>query len=159
MIINRESLLQERLATVIRHLRDEGYRLTPQRMAIMQAVLESTEHPSAEEIYQQVSASFPMISLATVYKTLNVLRSIGEVRELSVEGRVHYDGNPQPHVHLVCERCHTVRDWSDDIAFPVPEEAIVVSGFCPHHYHMEVYGLCPRCQTEDEDCANNGRNP
>ncbi|MFN3762523.1 MAG: Fur family transcriptional regulator [Anaerolineae bacterium] len=151
--------MKERLTTVIRHLRDRGYRLTPQRMAIVQAVLESTEHPSAEEIYQRVSATFPMLSLATVYKTLDVLRDIGEVVEIPVEGRTRYDGNPQPHIHLVCERCHTVIDWSDGVAFPVPEEAIAASGFRPHRYHMEIYGLCPRCQAEGEDGAENGRNP
>ncbi|MBC7225928.1 MAG: transcriptional repressor [Thermoflexales bacterium] len=147
------------MTTVTQRLRSQGYRFTPQRMAIVQAVLGSTDHPSAEEIYQQVSAVFPMISLATVYKTLDVLRDLGEVVELPVEGRTRYDGNPRPHVHLICEKCHAVTDWNEGTAFPVPEEAIAASGFRPHHYHMEVYGLCSRCQREDEDRADNGRGP
>jgi Fur family peroxide stress response transcriptional regulator len=104
-------MLNERVAAVARRLRERGYRFTPQRMAIVQAILESRNHPSAEEIYRQVSAVFPMISLATVYKTLEVLKDIGEIAELSVGGRTRYDGNPQPHIHLVCERCHSVTDW------------------------------------------------
>lgn len=132
---------------MIRRLRERGYRLTPQRMAIMQAILERPDHPSAEEIHQHVSAVFPMIGLATVYKTLEVLREIGEVMELPVEGRTRYDGNPRPHIHLVCERCHSVTDWSDD-AISIPEEAIAASGFRPHSYRLEVHGLCPRCQEE-----------
>lgn len=159
MIISRESLLQKRLAAVTQRLRDQGYRLTPQRMAIVQAVLESAEHPSAEEIYQRVSAAFPMLSRATVYKTLDVLRDLGEVVEIPVEGRTRYDGNPQPHIHLVCERCHAVIDWSDGVTFPVPGETIAASGFRPHHYHMEVYGLCSRCQAEGKDHADDSRNP
>lgn len=159
MIPNRELFPQERLTAVIHRLREQGYRLTPQRMAIVQAVLESPDHPSAEEIYQQVSAAFPMISLATVYKTLEVLKDLGEVVELPVEGRTHYDGNPRPHVHLICERCHSVMDWSEEVAFPIPEEAIAASGFRPHHYHLEVHGLCPRCAGEASAPAPTGRAP
>ncbi len=128
-------------------------------MAIVQAVLESTGHPSAEEIYRQVSAVFPMISLATVYKTLEVLRDIGEVVEIPVEGRSRYDGNPRPHVHLICEKCHTVLDWNEGVTFPVPKEEIVASGFRPHRYSLEVHGLCPRCQAEGEGRARTGREP
>ncbi|MGB9873173.1 MAG: Fur family transcriptional regulator [Anaerolineae bacterium] len=153
MITNKE-LLQERITTVIHRLRNRGYRFTPQRMAIVRAVLESQDHPSAEEIYQQVSAVFPMISLATVYKTLEVLRDIGEVEELSVEGRTRYDGNPRPHVHLVCKKCHSVTDWDEAIAFPLPEETIAASGFQPHQYRLEVYGLCPRCRVEAGSAEN-----
>lgn len=159
MIPNKELLFQEQLAAVSHRLREQGHRFTPQRMAIVQAVLGSTGHPSAEEIYQQASAALPMISLATVYKTLEVLRDLGEVVEIPVEGRSRYDGNPRPHVHLICEKCHTVLDWSEEITFPVPEEAIVASGFRPRYYHMEVHGLCPRCQAEGENRADNGREP
>ncbi len=156
MITNKESILQKRLTTLVRRLKGQGYRLTPQRMAIVQAVLSRDDHPSAEEIYRQVSASFPMISLGTVYKTLDVLKDIGEVVEIPAEGRSRYDGNPQPHIHLICEKCHIVIDWAEEVPFPVPGEAIAASGFRPHHYHMEVYGLCPRCQMEGESDTDDG---
>lgn len=159
MIVNKESSPENRLASIVHHLRSRGYRFTPQRMAIVQAVLESPEHPSAEEIHRQVRAAFPMVSLATVYKTLDVLRDLGEVVEIPLGGRTRYDGNPRPHIHLVCEKCHTVMDWSDGVPFPVSEETIAASGFRPHHYHMEVYGLCPRCQAEEEGRADDGREP
>lgn len=120
----------------------------------MQTILESPDHPSAEEIYRQVSAVFPMISLATVYKTLEILRDIGEVMEFPVEGRTRYDGNLQPHVHLICERCHSVTDWSND-AISIPEEAIAPSVFRPRYYRLEVHGLCPRCQLEDKTIVRN----
>ncbi len=140
-------MLNERVAAVARRLRERGYRFTPQRMAIVQAILESRNHPSAEEIYRQVSAVFPMISLATVYKTLEVLKDIGEIAELSVGGRTRYDGNPQPHIHLVCERCHSVTDWGGDMV-SIPEEVLAASGFRSRYFHLEVHGLCPRCQAE-----------
>lgn len=150
MSIHKESLsLEQHLSSVIHRLRDRGYRLTPQRMAIVRAVLKNTEHPSAEEIYRQLTDAFPMMSLATVYKTLELLRSLGEVVEISVEGQARYDGNPRPHVHLICEKCRAVMDWNAEVDFPVAEAAIVASGFRPSRYHLEVYGLCPRCQASD----------
>ncbi|MCS7283214.1 MAG: transcriptional repressor [Anaerolineae bacterium] len=138
---------------VVRRLREQGYRLTPQRMAVLQAVLKGPGHLSAEDIYQQVADAFPMMSLATVYKTLEVLRDLGEVVELSVEGQARYDGNPRPHVHLICEKCRAVMDWSAEVDFPVAEAAIVASGFRPSYYRLEVYGLCPRCQASDDGKA------
>lgn len=153
MIRNKEFTPQERIVAVVQRLRSQGYRFTPQRKAIVQAVLENAGHPSVEEIYRQVWVNFPMISLATVYKTLDILRDLGEVVELPVGGRTHYDGNPRPHVHLICERCHTVMDWSEEVSFPVPEESIVASGFHPRQYYLEVRGLCLRCRTEDISSA------
>ncbi len=152
-------MLQERLVAIARHLREQGYRLTPQRIAIVQAILESPDHPSAEEIYQRVSAVFPMISLATVYTTLDVLKNVSEVQEFSVGGRTRYDGNPQPHIHLICERCHSVMDWREEVAFPIPEDAIVASGFRPRSYRLEVHGLCLRCQSEESASPDRGQMP
>ncbi len=85
-----EKQARERLDQVMQRLREHGYRLTPQRMAIVRAVVQSTSHPTADEIYHQVAADFPMLSLATVYKTMNVLSEIGEVLEMEVDGRSHY---------------------------------------------------------------------
>ncbi|RME39880.1 MAG: transcriptional repressor [Thermoflexia bacterium] len=159
MILNKERKLQERLAAIVQNLRGHGHRLTPQRVAIIQALLESTEHPSAEDLYRRVSALVPVMSLATVYKTLDMLREIGEVVELPLADRVRYDGNPHPHVHLICEKCHAVIDWGEGVTFTVPEEEIAASGFRPHRYSLEVHGLCPRCQAEGEGRADNGRGP
>jgi Fur family peroxide stress response transcriptional regulator len=148
MIINKESLLKERIAQIAQQFRERGYRVTPQRMAIVQAVLESSEHPTAEEVYRKVSDSFPMLSLATVYKTLEMLKTLGEIVEIPVKGQVHYESNLRPHVHLICERCHKVMDWGEEIVLPIPKETIESSGFYPRYYLVEVHGLCSQCQSE-----------
>lgn len=159
MIPNKELFARKRLATIADRLRESGYRLTPQRVAIIQALLERPDHPSAEDLYRQVSAHFPMISLATVYKTLETLKDLGEAAEITLADRVRYDGNTRPHVHLVCEKCHSVTDWDSEVPFPVSEEAIAASGFRPHYYHMEVHGLCARCQAEGRGHGDDGGNP
>ncbi|RLC78990.1 MAG: transcriptional repressor [Chloroflexi bacterium] len=130
----------------MQRLRDKGYRLTPQRMAILRAILSSRSHPTAEEIYQQVAAEFPMLSGATVYKTLNVLRELGEVLEIEVGGRSHYDANITPHPHLICVKCHRIMDLPPEAMVKLPEEFIAQTGFKVLQYYLEIYGLCSQCQ-------------
>jgi Fur family peroxide stress response transcriptional regulator len=115
-------------------------------MAILRAVLESSTHLTAEEIYRQVSADFPMLSLATVYKTLHVLKDLGEVMELNVDGRSHYDGDVPPHPHLICVRCYTIIDLPPETAVTVPEEILAERGFRALWHQVEVHGLCRQCQ-------------
>lgn len=149
MDINKESVSKDRLNAVIHNLRQKGYRLTPQRLAVVQAVLGSRAHPSAEDIYRQLSTTFPMLSRATVYKTLDMLREMGEVVEIPMEERVRYDGDTRPHIHLVCEQCQAVIDLPMEAPLAIPEAAVAASGFRVHRYSLEIYGLCPRCQSAD----------
>ncbi len=153
MIPNKEYLVKERIAQIAQQLRERGYRVTPQRMAIVRAVLESSGHPTAEEIYQKVSETFPMLSLATVYKSLEMLKTLGEIIELPIKGQTHYESNLRPHVHLICQRCHKVMDWEEEIVFPVLAEAMEASGFRPHYYLLVVYGLCWQCQSESNSVS------
>ena len=97
---------QKRLEQIIKALRDKGYRLTPQRLAMLRIIAQSEGHPSVEQIYEQIRADFPTTSLATIYKTLTLLKDMGEVLELNfatVGSR--YDGKkpyPTPcHLHQV----------------------------------------------------------
>jgi Fe2+ or Zn2+ uptake regulation protein len=75
---------QSRIVEMRQKLRDSGHRITPQRLCILEALLAANSHPSAEEIYAQVRLISPTTSLATVYKTLDTLRDIGEVMEMEV---------------------------------------------------------------------------
>jgi Fur family peroxide stress response transcriptional regulator len=141
---------QSRLQELVDRLRDEGRRLTPQRMAVLAILAESDAHPSAQEIYQQVHTEFPMTSLATVYKTIALLKEMGQVLELGcVENGSRYDGRqPYPHPHLVCMRCCSVTDWDvgrvGDWADQVGEQ----SGYQMVGHRLELFGICPKCQTE-----------
>ena len=98
---------QKRLEQMIRVLREQGGRLTPQRLAMLRIIAKSEGHPSAEKIYEEIRAGFPTTSLATIYKTLRLLKDRGEVLELYfASGGSHYDGNkPYPHPHVICTNC------------------------------------------------------
>ena len=91
-------------------LRPLGVRLTPQRLAIAEVVVNSADHPSVRDIYDRVRAFFPYVTIATVYSTLNMLEELGIVRELPLQRQSRYDANLSPHVNLVCLGCGNVVD-------------------------------------------------
>lgn len=88
----------KRLDEIIDKLRERECRITPQRVAILKILLDSCDHPSVEEVYEQVRINFPTTSLATVYKTVNLLKEIGEILEIGfADGSNRYDAtSPTP---------------------------------------------------------------
>jgi len=125
-------------------LREQGRRVTPQRRAIIQVLLESDgTHPTAERIFTRVQSSMPDMSPATVYNTLCELTEIGVLLELNLglEGR-RYDLNTADHAHLVCLGCGRVEDVEYDHGLPaIPLEQarefqvvgcdLIFRGYCP----------------------------
>ncbi len=119
--------------------------MTPQRAAIL-AFLEGNEtHPSAEDIFEAVSAEYPMMSLATVYNTIDALKERGLLWELSIdEQRKRYDPNTRLHHHLICSVCRKVVDIHMEFDLEVPEGR--AQGFEITGRHVEFYGVCPDCR-------------
>ena len=101
-----------RLQEFVGKIRQRGGRLTPQRVAVLKVLAESKGHPSVEQIYARIKADFPTTSLATVYKTVSLLKEMDEVLELGfADDSNRYDGNrPYPHPHLICTRCGDIQD-------------------------------------------------
>lgn len=139
-----------RLQELTRKLRDRGHRLTPQRMAVLKILAASEGHPTAQQIYDQVEADFPMTSLATIYKTLTVLKDMGEVLELSFsDDGNHYDGNkPFPHPHLICTQCHSIVDPEIPGLGRLPQSVERETGYAITGHRLDFYGVCPRCQEQ-----------
>lgn len=122
--------------------------MTPQRLAILRILSENEGHPSAEMIYQKVKVDFPTTSLATVYKTVTLLKELGEVLELGfAEGSNRYDGtNPHPHPHLICMKCSQIVDPSLDSLEEMTHELIKETGFKIVNHRLDFFGICPDCQ-------------
>jgi len=140
-----------RLQELTRKLKERGYRLTPQRMAVLRILAVSKGHPSVEQIYDQVKADFPMTSLGTIYKTVNLLKEMGEVLELgfSDDGN-RYDGNkPVPHPHLVCIKCKSIIDPEIPTLGILPQEVGDRTGYRIVSHRLDFYGICPRCQEQE----------
>ena len=140
-----------RLQELTSKLRDRGHRLTPQRMAVLRILAASEGHPTVQQIYDQIQADFPMTSLATVYKTVILIKDMGEVLELgfSDDGN-HYDGNkPFPHPHLICTKCKSIIDAEITGLGTLPQLMEQATGFEILSHRLDFYGICPHCQDRE----------
>jgi len=139
---------QERLEHMIRVLKDKGCRLTPQRMTMLRILSKSEGHPSAEQIFEQIRADYPTTSLATIYKTLSLLKNVGEIFEITFASMgSHYDGNkPYPHPHLICTQCGQILDPEYEALAGISQEIAQQTGYKITHQQLNFFGLCPTCQ-------------
>lgn len=139
---------QNRLNEMVKKLKTREYRLTPQRLAILRILAESKGHPTVEKIHQQVRITFPTTSLATVYKTVTLLKELGEVLELGFAGESsRYDGNkPYPHPHVVCMKCHTIIDPELDSFKHLTREITKETGYDILNHRLDFFGICPECR-------------
>jgi Fur family peroxide stress response transcriptional regulator len=138
---------KERSAEFATRCREGGLAVTPQRTAIIEALLASTDHPTAEHIYAAVRRRYPHISLATVHRTLETLCRIGEARKVTqLHDSARYDGNLDPHHHVVCVRCHRIRDIEVSGLRQVLETDRALGGFTPLGWSLEIQALCDKCR-------------
>jgi len=137
-----------RVTSLIQKLRSHGHRLTPQRLAILRILTESEAHPSVEEVYARVRVDFPMTSLATVYKTVAMLKEEGEILEIGLGGSSsRYDAaKPHPHPHLICTQCQKILDPHLPLLVDVSQELAQKYGFQITNQRMDFFGICPDCQ-------------
>ncbi|MHB8124328.1 MAG: Fur family transcriptional regulator [Desulfitobacteriaceae bacterium] len=131
---------------ILRQLKDKGVRFTPQRQAILEFLLRTDTHPTAEDIYQDVKAKFPGVSLGTIYNTLNMLKEHGHLLELSYgDMSSRFDGNAKNHYHVVCSGCGKVIDYHRPL-IQLEQEAEEKTGFQVTGHRLEFYGICPQCR-------------
>ena len=144
---------KSRLNQIVDRLKENQRRITPQRMAVLKILAESEGHPSVEKIYEKVKKQFPTTSLATVYKSVAVIKEIGEVLELGfTDGSNRYDGNkPYPHPHLICTECRTIMDPSLPVLADVTQKLMAETGFKITNHRLDFFGICPECQKKAEN--------
>lgn len=133
--------------SIIDRLTEAGHRLTPQRMMIVTAIENSTDHISAEEIYAQVAAKFPNVNISTVYRTLELLEKMGLVTETDLGGgRVRYHpAEKGHHHHLICEQCGTVIDLDESVLAPLKDALLRQCHFVADLKHIGIFGRCVKC--------------
>jgi Fur family peroxide stress response transcriptional regulator len=143
---------ETRLEELVARLKEREYRLTPQRMAVLKILSTSNGHPSVEQIYEQIHADFPTTSLGTIYKTISLLKEMGEVLELGFAGdSSRYDGNkPYPHPHLICVRCKTILDPELPGMGTAARVAVEAIGYQVIDYRFDIHGICPDCQGKEQ---------
>ncbi len=140
-----------RFREMLARIKQNGLRLTPQRVAIVRMLAGSSAHPSVEQIHAAVRRNFPTTSLATVYKTVAILKEMGEVMELGFgDTSNRYDANqPFSHPHLICTRCRQITDSHPAALDSLAQELARESGYRILHQRIDFYGICPACQKKE----------
>jgi Fur family ferric uptake transcriptional regulator len=135
---------------MIADLRSRGYRITPQREMIIQAIAHSPAHITAEEIAQQLQEHTQAINIATVYRTLDLLWQEGFAcrNDLSAGRSVYATFQHGPHIHLVCRKCDQVIDADIQVLSPLGEKIQAKYDFDPDLDHFSIFGVCDSCQDE-----------
>jgi Fur family transcriptional regulator, peroxide stress response regulator len=138
-----------RLTEFAARCRQRGLAVTPQRLAIIKALLASAEHPRADAIFAEVRREQPYISPATVHRTLETLCEIGEARKVTMlHDSARYDGNVTPHHHVVCVKCRRIRD------IEIPHLDRLLAGrselgeFKVLGSSLEIHALCEECSAK-----------
>jgi len=131
---------------LIETLKENECKVTLQRIAIYETLKDTKSHPNAEAIYKQLSPKYPTISLATVYKSLELFVSLGLIQAINVEeNSFRYDGNFKSHPHLICTKCKKVEDLDEHPFADLCREVEVLSGYSIEKQQLNFYGLCPEC--------------
>ena len=120
---------------------------TKQRQLILEAVRATNSHPTADELFKMIRRKLPTISLATVYRNLNFLSEIGEIRKLAMPGMPdRFDWRMDPHDHMVCDTCGQVVDFV--LPHDLGQEIASACGAQVDGYTLVAHGTCAHCRVK-----------
>lgn len=138
---------ENRFDTIVSRLKESGCKLTPQRLAVAKVLASSDGHPSVEKIYEELKDDFPTMSLATVYRNVMLIKSLGQVLELAFpDGSNRYDGTrPTPHPHLICVKCRKIMDLDLVRLKDLTTEVANETGFKILTHRVDFFGICRNC--------------
>jgi Fur family peroxide stress response transcriptional regulator len=124
----------------------EGHRMTPQRRFVYEVLMNSSDHPTATEVFMRVKDKMDSISLATIYNCLDALVGVGVVRQVNVDREPsRYCGNLEPHAHLHFEACASVMDIDLKEGAKPSNSVKLPRGAKVEKFEVAVRGLCPEC--------------
>jgi Fur family ferric uptake transcriptional regulator len=139
--------MAEESRTVATMLRERGYRITPQREAILHEVLRSRGHITPQDVTRRVQRRMPAVNPSTVYRTLAMLEDVGVVRHSHLErGAEYHRADEVEHVHLTCSSCGAEDDLSMEEAESLKRVVQAHRGFLPDLTHFAISGLCATCR-------------
>jgi Fe2+ or Zn2+ uptake regulation protein len=146
----------ERSNAMLRDLKRAGLKVTPQRVAIVRQFAGDESHPTAQDLFERLRPSFPSMSFATVYNTLDALARAGLAGVVRLPGKrgdaARFDPNTGPHHHAVCDRCGAVIDIAAGTLAPtsgaIDKLRRAAPGFSARTVERVYRGLCARCSRE-----------
>lgn len=130
----------------VQRLREHGYRITPQRQLVLQAV-DQLGHATPEEIHSHVQQQAAGVNLSTIYRTLEVLEGVGLVTHAHIShgSPTYHSVREEPHVHLVCRSCAGVQSLPAGQVAPLVTHLVAEIGFTPDVGHLSIHGVCSVC--------------
>jgi len=131
-----------------RSLQQQGHRLTPQRLAVLEVIKAGPGHMSVNDVLAGVGSQYPSLTVPTVYRILQWLKGVNLVAETDLGAGCHvyeYIADHHHH-HLVCTRCQCVIDLPQSFLDPVSAGLREQYGFVPRLEHVGLFGICPECQ-------------
>jgi Fe2+ or Zn2+ uptake regulation protein len=136
-------------STQIQHLRAQGYRLTPQRLAVLRVLESSSRHMLPVEIVQETQRIMPGITEASIYRILDFLTSTGLVLAAHIgSGQLVYENAARAHHHLICRSCGQSCDVDYSMLEALYQELRACTGYQVDSVHVTLFGLCPVCQAK-----------
>jgi Fur family ferric uptake transcriptional regulator len=131
-------------------------RMTNQREIILRELRKSKRHLSADELYDIVKKVMPRISLATVYRNLEILSEAGLIGKLEISGRQkRFDFDVSDHDHIYCVVCHKVDNLDIERKNVDSEQLGAAAGYTITGYRVEIIGICPECQKKEKKKEKN----
>jgi len=129
-------------------LREQGYRMTPQRQLILAALQQSNDHISAEEIHAHVCAIYPQVNISTIYRNLELLKKMGLVTETDLgSGRFRYHpAEKGHHHHLICEKCGATIETTESPFLTLRHTLLKEYRFRANISHLAIFGRCSKCR-------------
>jgi Fur family peroxide stress response transcriptional regulator len=144
--------------TMLATLRKRGLRITPQRIALVEAFASDSSHPTAQELFERLRPAFPSMSFATVYNTLDALAQAGLSSTLHLGGAARFDPNTTPHHHAVCDACGAAFDVPAHSLAPNDSSASrvhkVAPGFVVRRVEQTYRGMCASCHSKKTNKEN-----
>lgn len=129
---------------------DKGYKVTPQRLAVCEYILSSKDHPTADQIHQELKKKYPTMSLATVYQTLHLLSEIGLLQELGFSDTLsRYDPDTSPHINIICKKCGKIQDYKAESVGRFWSQVVKELKIKPIGQRLDIYRYCDQCQKSE----------
>ncbi len=143
--------MHERLADFENRCRENGLKITHQRLEIYRELLSSTDHPSVEAIFQRVRRRLPTISIDTVYRTLAMLEQAGMIHRIQTsEGLARYESDYGLHHHLFCNNCHEIVDFTWELFDAMAPPPAVESWGAARKKNIVITGICRQCSEREQ---------
>lgn len=124
----------------------KGLRITPQRLAVFEAIINNRNHPSTEDIFNIVNKKFENISISTVYQILHLLEELGVITHIEIDGIQRYENQPEFHIHLICPKCNEIEDLSSNKINKFWDLAMEELEIEPITQEILVFRYCKKCE-------------